>query len=212
MGKTEVIAEMERRRLVAVVRSKSSQEALETVGAVAEAGVKFVEITFSVPGALGVIERLARQGDLYVGAGTVLSKQQAEQAIERGARFVVSPSLELDLIPICHKAGVACISGAATPTEILSAARAGADLVKIFPADCLGGTHFVQQMLGPLPDIGFMVSGGVSEQNVKDYVELGVIGVCLGSAFLGSVLSKEGHNGLVHHVQRFVKLVDEAKN
>ncbi|MEK6561549.1 MAG: hypothetical protein AABZ59_00070 [Candidatus Binatota bacterium] len=91
MGKAEVIAEMERYRLVAVVRSKSSQEALQTVEGVAEAGVKFVEITFSVPDALGVMKELAKRKDLFVGAGTVLSIEQARQAIAAGARFIVSP-------------------------------------------------------------------------------------------------------------------------
>ncbi len=95
MSKDTVIAKMERYRLVAVVRSKSSEEALKTVEAVAEAGVKFVEITFTVPDALGVIKELAKRGDLFVGAGTVLSNDQAEQAIAAGACFIVSPTLEL---------------------------------------------------------------------------------------------------------------------
>jgi 2-dehydro-3-deoxyphosphogluconate aldolase / (4S)-4-hydroxy-2-oxoglutarate aldolase len=120
-----------------------------------------------------------------VGAGTVLSKQDAKQAIEAGACFVVAPSLELDLIPLCHKAGVACFPGAATPTEILTAHRVGADLVKIFPADLLGGPYFIKQMQGPFPDVRFMVSGGVSLANVQEYVQTGVTGICLGSAYLG---------------------------
>ena len=211
MGREEVIAEMHRHRLVAVVRSKSAAEALETAAGAVQGGVKFVEITFTVPGALGVIEQLAQRSDLHVGAGTVLSDEQAHQAIASGARFIVSPSLELNLVPICRGADVACISGAATPSEIVSAHRAGADLVKIFPADCVGGPHFVRQMLGPFPDVKFMVSGGVDESNVKEYVELGVTGICLGSAMLKDWLVKGGRDGLAKPVHKFVKLVEEIQ-
>ena len=211
MGRTELIEEMHRRRLVAVVRSKTAAEALETAAAVAEAGVKFVEITFNVPGAVGVIEELGKRSDLHVGAGTVLSADEAQQAITAGAQFIVSPTLELNLVPFCRGADVACISGAATPSEIVCAVRAGADLVKIFPADCVGGPHFVRQMLGPFPDVRLMVSGGVNEDNVQEYVKLGVTGIALASASLRDVLVKAGREGLAKHVSKFVKLVEEAQ-
>lgn len=211
MGRVDLIKQMKQSRLVAVVRSKTADEAMATARAVAEAGLQFIEITFSVPGASKVIESLKDHKSLSVGAGTVLSKEQAEQAISGGARFVVAPTLESNLIPICHQADVACISGAATPTEILAAARAGADLVKIFPADTVGGPDFIRQMPGPFPDIRFMVSGGVGRDNVKDYVRLGVVGICLGSAFLSEMLSREGHDGLVKELRRFVGWVEEAR-
>jgi len=205
-----MMGEMHRYRLVAVVRSKSSEEALAVTEAVAEGGVKFVEITLTVPGAIGVVKTLAKKKNIFVGAGTVLSKEDAQKAIAAGAQFIVSPTLELDLIPVCHNAGVACISGAASPTEILSAMRSGADLVKIFPADCLGGPNFIGQMLGPFPGARFMVSGGVNKDNVKDYVKIGVTGIVLGSAFLGNELARGGHDGLVREVRDFVKRVSNA--
>jgi len=211
MDRGELIQEMGRTRLVAVVRSKSAEEALATAKAVAQGGVQFIEITFSVPSALDVIEILVAEGRLHVGAGTVLSNEEAEEAIGTGAQFIVSPSLELNLIPICHEANVPCIPGAATPTEILAAARAKADLVKIFPADAIGGPDFVRQMSGPFPNIRFMVSGGVSLTNIKEYVQAGVTGICLGSAYLTSTLAQKGHAGLVSELQQFVSLVDEAQ-
>ena len=211
MDRGELIQEMGRTRLVAVVRSKSAEEALATAKAVAQGGVQFIEITFSVPSALDVIEILVAEGRLHVGAGTVLSNEEAEEAIGTGAQFIVSPSLELNLIPICHEANVPCIPGAATPTEILAAARAKADLVKIFPADTIGGPDFVRQMSGPFPNIRFMVSGGVSLTNIKEYVQAGVTGICLGSAYLTSTLAQKGHAGLVSELQQFVSLVDEAQ-
>jgi 2-dehydro-3-deoxyphosphogluconate aldolase / (4S)-4-hydroxy-2-oxoglutarate aldolase len=169
----------------------------------AEAGVKFVEITFTVPQALDVISTLATRSDLCVGAGTVLSIEQAEAAIGAGAEFVVSPSLELSLVPVCHAANIACFLGAATPTEVLSAARAQADLVKIFPADLLGGVEFVKQMSGPFPEIQFMVSGGVNLANLKGYVQAGVVGICLGSSLLARLLAnRSASKGVRDRVRR----------
>ena len=210
MGRTDLIAEMRRHRLVAVVRSTSAEEALETAAAAADGGIKFVEITFSVPGAVQVIAELVKRSDLRVGGGTVLSPDEAQQAIAAGALFIVSPTLELNLVPICRAADVACISGAATPSEIISAARAGADLVKIFPADCAGGPRFVRQILGPFPDARLMVSGGVDESNVKEYAALGVTGICIGSAKLRDSLAKSGRNGLAKYVRNFVELVEQS--
>ena len=211
MDRSELIGEMHQRRLVAVVRSKSAEEALATARAVVQGGVKFIEITFSVRGAVDVIKSLAARQELRVGAGTVLSREHAEKAIDAGAEFIVAPALELNLVSICHEANVPCIPGAATPTEILAAARAKADLVKIFPADTVGGPHFIRQMSGPFPEVRFMVSGGVSMANIQEYVQAGVTGICLGSAYLASTLAEKGHGGLVNELQRFVKLVEEAR-
>ena len=212
MIRAELIRELHDSRLVAVLRSKTAEEAMVTAKSAVAAGVKFVEVTFSVPGALEVIRTLASQSTVHVGAGTVLSRKQAEAAITAGAQFVVSPSSELDLIAICHLADVAYYPGAATPTEIYAAARAGADLVKIFPADCLGGPNFIRQMAGPFPEVRFMVSGGVSLTNVKEYVQAGVSGICLGSAFLANALAEQGERGLVNEVKEFVKFVARAKS
>jgi 2-dehydro-3-deoxyphosphogluconate aldolase/(4S)-4-hydroxy-2-oxoglutarate aldolase len=212
MVRAELIRELHDSRLVAVLRSKTAEEAMLTAKSAASAGVKFVEVTLSVPGAFGVIEALARESTVHVGAGTVLSKNQAEAAITAGAQFVVSPSSELDLIAICHGASVAYFPGAATPTEIYAAAHAGADLVKIFPADCLGGPNFIRQMAGPFPEIPFMVSGGVSLTNVKEYVHAGATGICLGSAFLANTLAEQGERGLVNEIKEFVKFIARAKS
>jgi 2-dehydro-3-deoxyphosphogluconate aldolase/(4S)-4-hydroxy-2-oxoglutarate aldolase len=211
MDRIQLISELHASRLVAVVRSKSPEEALGLAHAAADGGVKFVEITFSVPGAVDVIKELARRRDLHVGAGTVLAPQQAERAIGAGAEFVVSPSLELNLIGLCHTANIACFPGAATPTEIIAAQRTHADLIKIFPADLVGGPYFVRQMQGPFPEVRFMVSGGVNLKNVAEYVRAGVTGICLGSAYLGNLLAEQGKKGFVKEMQQFVKLVAKAR-
>lgn len=211
MDRTQLVSELYASRLVAVVRSKSADQALALADAAAEGGIKFIEITFSVPGVLDVIRQLVKRKDLHIGAGTVLAPEQAERAIGAGAEFVVSPSLELGLIGICHGANAACFPGAATPTEIMSAARAHADLVKIFPADLLGGVDFIRQMRGPFPDVRFMVSGGVNLKNVAGYVAAGVIGICLGSAYLETLLQKKGKKEFVEEIRRFVKQVASAR-
>jgi 2-dehydro-3-deoxyphosphogluconate aldolase/(4S)-4-hydroxy-2-oxoglutarate aldolase len=211
MDRVKLVAELHASRLVAVVRSKTADDALSLANAAADGGVKFVEITFSVPGALDVIHELDRRGDIHVGAGTVLAPQQAERAIGVGAEFIVSPSLELNLIGLCHTANVACVPGAATPTEVVAAQRARADLVKIFPADLVGGPYFIRQMLGPFPDVRFMVSGGVSLKNVAEYVRAGVVGICLGSAYLESFLADKGKKQFIKEMQKFVTLVAQAK-
>jgi 2-dehydro-3-deoxyphosphogluconate aldolase/(4S)-4-hydroxy-2-oxoglutarate aldolase len=210
MDRIRLISELHASRLVAVVRSKSTDEAIDLAWSAAEGGIRFVEITFSVPGALDVIGRLAREKRIHIGAGTVLAMQQADRALQSGAEFVVSPALEINLIGLCHAANVACFPGAATPTEIIAAARAHADLVKIFPADLLGGPSFIKQMQGPFPDIRYMVSGGVTLDNVQNYVHAGVTGICLGSSYLGDLLAR-GRKGFVAEIQKFVKLVQDAK-
>lgn len=193
------------------MRSQSADDALALANAAADGGIKFVEITFSVPGALDVIKELTRRGGIHVGAGTVLAPQQAERAIGVGAEFIVSPSLELNLIGLCHAANTACFPGAATPTEIIAAQRAHADLVKIFPADLVGGPYFIRQMNGPFPDARFMVSGGVNLRNVQEYVRVGVTGICLGSAYLGALLAGKGKKAFVKEMQQFVKRVAQAQ-
>ena len=211
MDRIALVSELHQQRLVAVVRSKSADEAIALAHAAAEGGIKFVEITFSVPGALDVIKELAGRKNGHVGAGTVLAPQQAERAIGAGAEFVVSPSLELNLIGVCHTANIACFPGAATPTEIVAAQRAHADLVKIFPADLAGGPYFIRQMRGPFPEVRFMVSGGVSLKNVAEYVQVGVTGICLGSSYLGNLLAEKGKKRFVKEMQQFVNLVAKAQ-
>ncbi len=211
MDRIKLTNELYQHRLVAVIRSKSADDALALAHASAEGGIKFIEITFSVPGALDVIKELAARKNIHVGAGTVLAPQQAERAIGAGAEFVVSPSLELNLIGLCHTANIACFPGAATPTDIIAAQRAHADLIKIFPADLAGGPYFIRQMQGPFPDARFMVSGGVSLKNVADYVAVGVTGICLGSAYLENLLAKRGKKSFIKEIHKFVKLVASAR-
>ena len=165
--------------LVAVVRASESKNLVEVVAALAEGGVGVAEVTFTVPGALEVLKSAKeRLGDrVLLGAGTVLDTETARAAILAGAEFIVSPTLNLDVIRLCKRYDKLVFPGAFTPTEIQRAWEAGADVVKVFPAEVLG-TAFFKAMRGPLPQIRLMPTGGVDLNTAGEYLRAGA--VCLG--------------------------------
>ena len=183
MEKAEVLRRIEELSVVPVVRAPSAATALAAVEALLEGGISVFEITLTVPGALGVIESLvARFGDrAIVGAGTVLSAASAESAVAAGAAFVVSPGLDLKTVERMRARNIAIFPGALTPTEILTAWNAGADIVKIFPCSALGGAKYITQLRGPLPDIKLMPTGGVSLGTAVEYLRAGATAVGLGT-------------------------------
>ena len=165
--------------VVAVVRSPESGSLTEAARALADGGVDVVEITFTVPNALEVI-RSVRQalGDrVLLGAGTVLDPETARAAILAGAEFIVAPTLNLDVIRLCRRYGKLAMPGAFTPTEILTAWEAGADVVKVFPADVVGPAFF-KALRGPLPQVRLMPTGGVDLTTAADFLKAGAC--CLG--------------------------------
>ncbi len=165
--------------IVAVVRSPDSHQLIEVAKALAAGGVTVMEITFSVPNALEVIRQVRQQlGDqILLGAGTVLDPETARAAILAGAEFIVSPTLNLDVIRVCHRYDKAVLPGAFTPTEILTAWEAGADVVKVFPADVVGPAFF-KALRGPLPQIRVMPTGGVDLNTAAEFLKAGAC--CLG--------------------------------
>jgi 2-dehydro-3-deoxyphosphogluconate aldolase/(4S)-4-hydroxy-2-oxoglutarate aldolase len=165
--------------VVAVVRAESPEALVGVVGALADGGVTAAEITFTVPNALDVIREVARaMGDRVVlGAGTVLDAETARAAILAGARFIVSPTTNLDVIRLCRRYDVPVMAGALTPTEILTAWEAGADIVKVFPAD-LGGPPYFKALRGPLPQVRLMPTGGVDLDTASKFLQAGAC--CLG--------------------------------
>ena len=165
--------------LVAVVRAPDGKNLVEVVAALAEGGVSVAEVTFTVPNALDVLKAVKeRLGDrVLLGAGTVLDTETARAALLAGAEFIVSPTLNLDVIRLCKRYDKLVFPGAFTPTEILSAWEAGADIVKVFPADVLGSAFF-KAMRGPLPQIRLMPTGGVDLNTAGEYLRAGAC--CLG--------------------------------
>lgn len=165
--------------IVAVVRSESPDQLVKVVRALAEGGVTAAEITFTVPGALDVIKQVRKEmGDeIILGAGTVLDPETARAALLAGAEYIVAPSVNLEVIKLCRRYDKAIMPGALTPTEVVSAWEAGADVVKIFPAD-LGGPAYLKALRGPLPQIRMMPTGGVDLNTAESFLKAGAC--CLG--------------------------------
>jgi len=165
--------------LVAVVRAPDTSHLVEVIAALAEGGVGVAEVTFTVPGALDVLKAAKAQlGDrVLLGAGTVLDPETARAALLAGAEFIVSPTLNFDVIRLCKRYDKLVFPGAFTPTEILAAWEAGADVVKVFPADVLGPPYF-KAMRGPLPQIRLMPTGGVDLNTAGEFLRAGAC--CLG--------------------------------
>lgn len=190
---------------VAVIRMRSADDALRAIRALHAGGVSALEITLTTPDALGLIERTSRElGDaVLVGAGSVLDAYSARRAVDAGARYVVSPVFREEVVEEAHRLGVPAIPGAFTPTEILRAHEAGADLVKVFPADTLGPA-FLKGVLAPMPFLRLIPTGGVTPYNVGDWLHAGAVAVGLGSALADPALAAAGDWGALTERARTV--------
>ncbi|MBX7443865.1 MULTISPECIES: bifunctional 4-hydroxy-2-oxoglutarate aldolase/2-dehydro-3-deoxy-phosphogluconate aldolase [unclassified Arthrobacter] len=196
-----------------IARLDSADEAYRVSEAAIAGGIRAVEVPLTVPGALGVIERLADkyvdQG-IVVGAGTVLDAEAAYAAISAGARLLVSPQLNPRMIATANRYQVVSASGAFTPTEVLNTLEAGADIVKLFPAE-LGGPAYVKTILAPLPQAPVMPSGGVSPANVGEWFAAGVTAVGVGS-FVTKAARQDGDYGKVAEAARtFLAAIEQAR-
>ena len=188
MSASETVAQVLKTRIVAVVRAPSPDRVVDICRALADGGVTVLEVTFTVPDALDVIRKVRDElGDrITLGAGTVLDTETCRAAILAGAEFIVSPTLNLDLIRLCKRYDKAVMPGAFTPTEILTAWEAGADIVKVFPAD-VGGPAYFKAIRGPLPQIRLMPTGGVNLDTARAFLDAGAVALGAGS----SLVSKE---------------------
>ncbi len=188
--RTDTVARVAAEQAVAVVRTDSPDAMVELARALLAGGVSCIEITLTVPGALDAIRRVAEDlaqdadaPEVLIGAGSVLDAHQAEAAIEAGARYVVSPVFKRDIVEAAHSLDAAAMPGCFTPTEILTATEAGADVVKVFPADALGMAFF-RGVLAPMPHLRLMPTGGVSLTNADGWVAAGAVAVGVGSALV----------------------------
>ncbi len=205
---TEVLtaAEMEEIGLIAIVRTDKITDLLAVGRALMEGGIQAMEITLNTPGALTAIAAIrAELGPaLRVGAGTILDAGDAQAAIDAGAEFIVTPTLQPDSIAVCRERGVPIACGALTPTECLAAHRAGADFVKLFPAEILGPAY-VRALRAPLPFLKLIPTGGVSLENLPAWVEAGCAGVGLGSHLVSrEVLQSPDWNTLTLTARQYV--------
>lgn len=178
---------MEERKIIAIIRTQESGPLLDAVSALKNGGVECIEITMTTPGALRVLEEVrSKRNDILFGAGTVLDKETARACILSGAQFIVTPSLDPEVIELAHRYDVPVIPGALTPTEILSAWQKGAEVVKIFPVSSLG-PDYIKNLRGPFPQIKFCPTGGINLNNISDYLRAGASCVGVG----GSLVKKE---------------------
>jgi len=172
MSNPEVLAWLGRERAVAILRTSDEARVRPALQAAIRGGFRCLEVTLNTPGALAAIAELAENRELLIGAGTVLSESDARGAIERGARFLVSPVLDVGLVELCASLGVVMIPGTFTPTEMLAAHRAGAPLQKLFPAPP-DGPDYVRACLGPMPFLRIVPTSGVTSENAGAYLRAG---------------------------------------
>jgi len=198
-------------RLIAIMRAQSPAELTDAAKALAEGGVRCIEVTMNTPGALDVIQSVAAKlKDVVIGAGTVLDAETARMAAAAGAQFVVSPTLNRDMITLCRRYGVVSIPGAYTPTEILSAWESGADLVKVFPAS-VGGPDYIKAVRAPLPQVRLCPVGGVDLDNAAAYLKAGAAAVALGGSLVKSeFLKKRDFGALTALAKRLVEAIRGA--
>lgn len=211
---SDIVAKVREAGLILVVRAdKADLDLIRAIGAVVEAGVKAVEITFTVPNAPTVIETVGKEfgNSVLLGAGTVLNPADAAAAVNAGATFVVSPGTNLAVVEMAKRMGVAAFPGAFTPTEVMAAWSAGADMVKIFPAS-LGGPEYIKALRGPFPNVPFLPTGGVDETNVGEYLKAGAAAVAAGGKLFEKKLVAAGDlEALRRRAAAFLEAIRRAR-
>jgi 2-dehydro-3-deoxyphosphogluconate aldolase / (4S)-4-hydroxy-2-oxoglutarate aldolase len=199
--------------VVAVIRMRDAAKLRAVIDAIAEGGVRAIEVTMTVPGAVGLIAALAQSlpSDILLGAGTVLDAATARAVIDAGARFVVGPVFRPEVIAACHERGVPVAPGCFSPTEILDAHDRGADIVKVFPATALGPSY-IKDIRAPMPQLKLMPTGGVTLDNAGDWIRAGAVAVGVGSALLDAKAIDEGRlDVLTGNARRIVASVASAR-
>lgn len=206
MDKKEKLEWIRKSGVIAIMRTKSSDQLIQAADAIQAGGVKVIEVTMTTPGAMKVIEEATRKfgQDVLFGAGTVLDAETARAAILAGAEFIVSPTLNLEMIVLCNRYGVPVVPGCYTPSEMLSAWEAGADLVKLFPAS-VGGPSLLKAILAPLPQLRIVPVGGVDLNTAADFIKMGAYALGVGSGLINqSILDKGDLDELTRRAKEFL--------
>jgi 2-dehydro-3-deoxyphosphogluconate aldolase/(4S)-4-hydroxy-2-oxoglutarate aldolase len=215
MTKSDILKRILATGIVPVVRAPSGDDALKVVDAIRAGGIDIIELTMTVPGAPKVIEQLVRRygSDVVVGAGTVLDVETARACIAAGAAFVVSPALDEPTIEHCRKEGIAIMPGALTPTEVVRAWRAGADVVKVFPCGAVGGPSYIRALKAPLPQIELMPTGGVSLKTAAEFIQAGACALGAGADLVDLALLREGKaDQVTEKARKYVEAIKLARS
>ena len=212
LPKIAVLEKITRSGIVAVVRANNSEEAKKITDACISGGIGAIEITFTIPGAAAVIAELRSiytADKITIGVGTILDPASARIAIMAGAQYVVSPSLNVDTVKLCNRYQIPVMPGAMTIAEVISAMEAGADIVKIFPGEAFGPSY-VKAIKGPLPQAPIMPTGGVSLENVADWIKAGCVAVGVGGNLTGGA-QKGDYASIENLAKQFVARIKEAR-
>ena len=212
--KHEVMAALRESGAVAILRTENPTDLVEVAKALSKGGVKFVEITMTVPGALEIIRDAVAElkgADAFIGAGTVLDAETARAAIIAGAQFVVGPGFDAEMVKLCNTYGVVVMPGAFTPHEIIQAWKGGADVVKVFPAD-IGGPDYLKTVKEPLPQIELLPTKGINFETAASYLKAGAIAVGAGGCLVTKALiAAKDYARITENAEKFSTIVREAK-
>jgi 2-dehydro-3-deoxyphosphogluconate aldolase/(4S)-4-hydroxy-2-oxoglutarate aldolase len=213
MTRTEVAAVIRDIGIIPAIRVSSADEAHFASESVAAGGIPIVEITMTVPGAMEVITHLVKHHPkLIVGAGTVLDLETAKQCADCGAHFLTAPGFDCDIVTFAAKRDIVSLPGALTPTEVVTAWRAGADFVKLFPVAQVGGDAYVKALSRSLPEIPLVAAGGVNQQNAEAFILAGATGIGVGSQLVPAESIQRRQAKRIHELAgRFLKFVREAR-
>jgi 2-dehydro-3-deoxyphosphogluconate aldolase/(4S)-4-hydroxy-2-oxoglutarate aldolase len=213
MRKEQIVAKLREIGLVPVLRAESEEQALGIASAIADGGVTVLEITMTVPGAIRVMARLTKERpDILIGAGTVLDAETARMCMLEGAQFVVSPALNLKTIEMCHRYSIPVLPGALTPTEVVTAWQAGADVIKVFPASALGGAKYLKSLKVPLPQVEMIPTGGVSLATAKEFLEAGSFALGVGADLVDTKAMAEGKpEKITESAKKYLEIVREFR-
>jgi len=212
--KEKAIARIREVGVIPIVRVASPEDAYRVAEALIEGSIGIAEITMTVPNATRVMERVAeRFGEkVLLGAGTILDPESCRAALLAGADFIVTPSLDARVIEVARRYSKVCIPGALTPTEVVTAWQAGADLVKIFPCGPVGGPQYIKALRAPLPHIDFVPTGGVNLETTPEYIKAGAAAVAVGGELVDAKALREGRFDVITSTARkFVEAVRNAR-
>lgn len=200
--------------LVPVVRAQSAEEAIRAIDAIRAGGIDVLEVTMTVPDAVQLIAQVAKRfgKDAVIGAGTVLDAETARAVILAGAQFVVTPTLRAETIACCKRYGVPVFPGALTPTEVLTAWEAGADMVKVFPCSAVGGASYIKALKAPLPQVDLVPTGGVNLETAADFIKAGSSALGVGADLVDLKALREGNADVVtERARKLVGIVQAAR-
>lgn len=209
MKKFDILNRIKNNYLVAVVRGKSFDYTVEMIEAIVKGGITNIEITYTTPQASRLIEHFREREDICVGAGTVMTASTADEAVRNGASYVVSPHFDAEISRLCNLYHIPYLPGCGSVTEVTEAFRSGVDVVKLFPGGVLGAS-FIKDIKGPIPHANVMPSGGVSKDNISEWIQKGAFAVGIGSAL---VKGFDGNNPeiITENTEAFVNAYQQAK-